>query len=70
MLAFARSPGEFRVTWWRATGCDAYGQGVDVETAVRRVGDLTILDLSGKILGGPESDSLRLELDRILASVS
>ena len=38
-----------------------------METAVRKVGDLTILDLSGKVLGGPESDSLRLELDRILA---
>jgi anti-sigma B factor antagonist len=39
-----------------------------VETAVRKVGGLTILDLSGKILGGPESDALRLELDRFLAS--
>jgi anti-sigma B factor antagonist len=33
---------------------------------VRKVGDLTILDLSGKILGGAESDSLRRELDRAI----
>jgi len=35
-----------------------------VEVSVRREGDLTIFKLSGKILGGPESDGLRRELDR------
>ncbi len=41
--------------------------GVAVVVVMRTVGDLTILDLEGKILGGPESDGLRLELDRFLA---
>ncbi len=35
-------------------------------TSVRHVGHLKILDLEGKILGGPESDGLRLELERCL----
>jgi len=38
-----------------------------VEVSVRRVGDVTVLELSGKVLGGPESDLLRSELDGILA---
>lgn len=37
-----------------------------MDLSTRRVGDLWILDLSGKILGGPESDPLRDELDRLL----
>jgi len=37
-----------------------------VEVSIRRDGDLTILSLAGKILGGHESDELRRELDRIL----
>lgn len=37
-----------------------------MEVSIRRDGDLTILWLAGKILGGHESDELRRELDRIL----
>ena len=36
-----------------------------VNVSVRQAGDLTILDLSGKILGGVESDVLRAELERV-----
>jgi anti-sigma B factor antagonist len=36
-----------------------------VNVSVRQAGDLTILDLSGKILGGVESDVLRVELERV-----
>jgi anti-sigma B factor antagonist len=36
-----------------------------VEVSVRQEGDLTILRLAGKILGGHESDELRRELDRL-----
>jgi anti-sigma B factor antagonist len=39
-----------------------------VDVAVRQAQDVTVLDLSGKILGGPESDVLRAEMDRILQS--
>jgi anti-sigma B factor antagonist len=38
-----------------------------VDVSVRRIDGLVILDLRGKILGGPESDALRIELDRLLA---
>jgi anti-sigma B factor antagonist len=37
-----------------------------MNVSARKVGDLTILDLSGKILGGAESDPLRRELERVL----
>lgn len=37
-----------------------------VEVAVRPSQDVLVLDLSGKILGGNESDVLRAEMDRIL----
>ena len=37
-----------------------------MEVSIRRDGDLTILCLAGKILGGHESYELRRELDRIL----
>lgn len=36
-----------------------------MNVSVRQAGDLTILDLSGKILGGVESDVLRAELERV-----
>ncbi len=39
-----------------------------MEVSTRRVGDVTVLALSGKVLGGPESDCLRSELERILAA--
>jgi anti-sigma B factor antagonist len=35
-----------------------------VEVSVRQEGDLTILRLEGKILGGHESDELRQEIER------
>ena len=38
-----------------------------MEVRVRRVGDVTVFELSEKVLGGPESDVLRNELDRFLA---
>lgn len=38
-----------------------------MDVAVRQVGELTVLRLTGKILGGAESDGLRSELDRCLA---
>ncbi len=38
-----------------------------MNVSVRQVDDVTILRPSGKILGGPESDVLRDELDRALA---
>jgi len=38
-----------------------------VGVSVRRVGDVTVLEVSGKILGGPESDGLRSELDGVVA---
>ena len=38
-----------------------------MDVSVRRVGDVTVLELSGKVLGGPESDVLRNELERILS---
>jgi len=38
-----------------------------LDVTVRQVGELTVLRLAGKILGGPESDVLRVELDRLLA---
>jgi anti-sigma B factor antagonist len=41
--------------------------GGPVEVAVRTAGDISILAVSGTVLGGPESDSLRAELDRTLA---
>jgi anti-sigma B factor antagonist len=37
-----------------------------VEVSVRHEGDLTILRLTGKILGGHESDELREEIERFL----
>lgn len=37
-----------------------------MDVSVREVEDLTILDLTGKILGGSESDVLRAALDEIL----
>jgi anti-sigma B factor antagonist len=33
---------------------------------VRQVRDVLVLELTGKILGGPESEGIRRELDRIL----
>ena len=38
-----------------------------MNVAVRRTGDVAVLELSGKILGGAESNVLRDELDRALA---
>jgi anti-sigma B factor antagonist len=40
---------------------------VAVEVSARRVGDVAVLEVSGKVLGGPESDVLRTELERVLA---
>jgi len=40
--------------------------GHPVDVNVRQLQDVKILDLSGKILGGSESDALRMEMDRIL----
>ena len=40
--------------------------GHPVEVNIRQLQDVTILDLSGKILGGSESDGLRIEMDQIL----
>jgi anti-sigma B factor antagonist len=37
-----------------------------VDVSIRQSQDVTVLDLSGKILGGSESDVLRAEMDRIL----
>jgi anti-sigma B factor antagonist len=37
-----------------------------VDVATRRAGDVTVVEITGKILGGPESDVLRHELDRVL----
>lgn len=37
-----------------------------MEVNARQSQDVTILDLSGKILGGSESDVLRMEMDQIL----
>ena len=37
-----------------------------MEVSARRVGEVTVLELSGKVLGGPESEALREELDRIV----
>jgi anti-sigma B factor antagonist len=39
-----------------------------VEVSARRVGDVTVLSITGKVLGGPESDRLRSELERVLSS--
>lgn len=39
-----------------------------MEVSARRVGNVTVLALSGKVLGGPESDVLRAELDRVVSS--
>ena len=39
-----------------------------MEVSTRRVGDVTVLALAGKLLGGPESDVLRAELERVLAA--
>lgn len=41
-----------------------------MDVVVRPIGDVTLLDISGKMLGGPESDPLRTELDRILQGKS
>lgn len=38
-----------------------------MDVSVRETEGVTILDLAGKILGGPESDSLRQVLDDVLA---
>jgi len=38
-----------------------------VDVAVRTQDDISIFTLSGTVLGGPESDLLRAELDRALA---
>jgi len=38
---------------------------VGVGVSIRREGDLTVVRLSGKVLGGHESDELRRELDRV-----
>jgi anti-sigma B factor antagonist len=38
---------------------------MSVEASVRQERDLTVVRLSGKILGGHESDVLRKELDRL-----
>jgi anti-anti-sigma factor len=37
-----------------------------VDVSVRRVGDVTVIEVSGKVLGGPESERLRSELEGIL----
>jgi anti-sigma B factor antagonist len=37
-----------------------------MNVSVRPAGDVTVVSLSGKILGGPESDVLRDELERAL----
>jgi anti-sigma B factor antagonist len=39
-----------------------------VDVVVRQAQDVLVLDLTGKILGGPESEGLRREMDRILLS--
>jgi anti-sigma B factor antagonist len=41
-----------------------------VEHSVREVGGVTVVTVRGKILGGPESEGLRVELDRILGGPS
>lgn len=38
-----------------------------MDVSVRRVGDVTVLEVSGKVLGGPESETLRSELEGVLA---
>jgi anti-sigma B factor antagonist len=40
--------------------------GGSVDVTVRTAGDISILTVRGTVLGGPESDSLRAELDRVL----
>ncbi|MGQ0723398.1 MAG: STAS domain-containing protein [Candidatus Eiseniibacteriota bacterium] len=37
-----------------------------MEHSVRDVGDVTVVTIQGKILGGPESEGLRVELERIV----
>jgi anti-sigma B factor antagonist len=37
-----------------------------VDVVVRQAQDVLVLELTGKILGGPESEGLRREMDRIL----
>jgi anti-sigma B factor antagonist len=41
---------------------------LSVDAVVREVSGLTVLDVSGKILGGQDSERLRLEVERILAT--
>jgi anti-sigma B factor antagonist len=36
-----------------------------VDVAVRKTGEITVVEISGKILGGPESDVLRSALDAV-----
>jgi len=36
-----------------------------VEVVVRKTGEITVVEVSGKILGGPESDVLREALDAV-----
>lgn len=38
-----------------------------MEVTARKVGDVAVLEISGKVLGGAESDSLRDALERMLA---
>jgi anti-sigma B factor antagonist len=38
-----------------------------VEVSARRVGDVAVLEVAGKVLGGPESDALRDALEEVLS---